>query len=112
MAEAPDSLPAYLVNPLERQDVETLRDAREFVDKLIEEREREIEREIEESDLPDDAEIVEEQTEGGRGTLAQEFVTCGDDSCHCSTGDRHGPYLYRYYRDESGKLISEYVGKA
>jgi len=34
-------------------------------------------------------------------------------ACECSSGDPqdiHGPYLYRYYR-ENGMMKSEYVGK-
>ena len=27
-------------------------------------------------------------------------------------GDKHGPYLYRYYRDEDGNVTSDYLGVA
>lgn len=103
----PDSLPQYLVDPLDRQDDETLRDAREYIDALLEYRAQEIDEEA----LPDDAEPVDD-TNGEKGTVVKERVTCGDESCRCmSGGEKHGPYLYRYYR-EGGTMKSEYIGKA
>lgn len=104
---SPDTLPAYIADGLPKQDDEALRDAREYIDALLEYRSRE----IDEEDLPDDAEPVEDD-QGRKGTLVKEMVTCGDESCSCMNGgDKHGPYFYRYYRD-GGSLTSEYVGKA
>lgn len=101
----PDSLPNYLADGLPKQDRETLRDARAYVDTLLEERDRSIEAE----ELPDDSTVVAEDPEGG-GTIVTERVKCGAD-CTCNDGEGHGPYRYRYYR-EGGTLKSEYVGKA
>ena len=57
------------------------------------------------------AEPVDESTQG-QGTVVEEMVTCGDESCKCMTdGKKHGPYKYRYYR-EGGRLTSEYFGKS
>ena len=47
------------------------------------------------------------------GTVRREYRKCGKENCRkCSEGEGHGPYFYRYYRDEpNGKLKSEYLGK-
>ena len=103
---SPDSLPNYLADGLPKQDAETLRDAREYIDALLDYRRAP----VDVDELPDDTDPVEGNG-GGKGTLVKEKVTCGDDSCGCmSGGAKHGPYLYRYYR-EGGELTSEYVGK-
>lgn len=105
---APDSLPNYLADGLPKQDDATLEDARAYIDALLEYRRRP----IDETDLPDDADPVDVDNDSGKGTVVKERVKCGDDSCACmSGGEKHGPYLYRYYR-EGGELKSEYVGKA
>lgn len=101
----PDSLPKYLADGLPKQDTETLEDVRDYVDELLEHRRRP----IDEADLPADAEPVDEDA-GGKGTIVKERVKCGAN-CTCNDGNGHGPYKYRYYR-EDGKLTSEYVGKA
>lgn len=106
--EPPASLPKYLAEGLPKQDVDTLRDAREYVSALIEYREQPVEAD----DLPDTAEPVKDNDEQ-KGTVVKEKVKCGDETCKCTSGnptDMHGPYLYRYYR-EGGKLASEYLGK-
>ncbi len=103
----PDSLPVYIADGLPKQDRETLQDARAYIDALIEYREQPVT-----DALPETAEPVDDQTVG-KGTVVKEKVTCGDDSCRCSSGnaeDMHGPYLYRYYRKD-GKMKSEYLGK-
>jgi hypothetical protein len=103
---APDSLPNYLADGLPKQDDATLRDAQEYIQELLDHRNRPVDPE----ELPENAEPVESE-EDGKGTVVEEHVTCGDESCHCmSGGPKHGPYQYRYYR-ENGSLTSEYVGK-
>lgn len=101
----PDSLPEYLADGLPKQDAETLEDARDYVDELLELRHRP----VGVDELPDAAEPVDDDSDG-KGTLTKERVKCGAD-CTCNDGRGHGPYLYRYYR-EGGSLTSEYVGKA
>lgn len=105
--QTPNSLPKYIARGLPKQDNETLEDALDYITELIEWRQRP----IAPSDLPADAEPVENDS-NGTGTLVEEYVTCGDPTCHCAEeGDKgHGPYLYRYFRDD-GTLKSEYVGK-
>ena len=102
----PQSLPKYLAEGLPKQDSETLSETREYLEELIDWSQRP----IEEADLPEDAQPVEDTSET-HGTVVEEMVTCGDETCACmSDGEKHGPYLYRYYR-EGGTLTSEYLGK-
>jgi len=69
---------------------------------------------VDADELPEAAEPVDEPVDSGdNGTVVKEKVTCGDDSCKCASGDPadiHGPYLYRYYR-ENGTMKSEYIGE-
>ena len=49
-----------------------------------------------------------------RGWIYRERVRCGASGCHCSTGRKHGPYTYLYFRVfdpvlESYRLKKEYV---
>lgn len=99
----PDPIPDYLVDGLQKQDIGTLRKIRDFVDMLIEHKQRP-------ADIPEGAEQVD-APENKTGKVVLEEVTCGDDTCHCATGEKHGPYLYRYYRNSKGKTVSEYIGK-
>jgi hypothetical protein len=104
---APKSLPKYIAEGLPNQNVPTLEDTREYIDALIEYQQRP----IEPADLPDDAEPVE-TADRGKGTIVEQYRTCGDETCSCMTGgEKHGPYKYRYWR-EDGELQSEYEGKA
>ena len=105
----PASLPKYLAEGLPKQDTETLQEVQSYVEALIEYRDQSVDTD----ELPETAEPVDEPDSGGNGTVVKEKVTCGDDSCKCASGnpaDMHGPYLYRYYR-ENGTMKSEYVGK-
>jgi len=103
---APETLPKYLADGLTKQDVDTLEDVKQYADALIEHQQRP----VTVDELPDGAEPVNDQ-EGGAGTIVKERVKCGAD-CTCNEGQGHGPYKYRYFRDESGNLTSEYIGKA
>ena len=104
--EPPNSLPNYIADGLPKQGNDTLRDARDYIEELLERRSQP----VDESELPDEAEPVNADR-SGKGTVVQEYVKCGDESCRCmSGGEKHGPYLYRYYRAD-GKVRSEYVGK-
>jgi hypothetical protein len=42
------------------------------------------------------------------GVLIAELVRCGKRSCRCAAGERHGPYLYRRWR-EGGRQRRAYV---
>lgn len=102
----PDAAPKYIREGLPKQDEATLRELKAYIEELLEYRTRP----LTDSELPDNATVVED--EGPKGSIVKERVKCGDQSCQCmSGGQKHGPYLYRYYRDESGTMTSEYVGK-
>lgn len=106
---APESLPKYLAEGLPKQDVSTLEDAQAYIEELIEHKQRPLE--------PDELaneneEIVDTEDSDQKGTIVIKKVTCGDSTCHCYDGEKHGPYRYRHYRDESGKSTADYLGKA
>jgi hypothetical protein len=104
--DPPDALPNYLAEGLPKQDLETLRATSTYLEDLVAYRTTR----IQDEELPTDAEPVVDADEEP-GTVVKERVTCGDESCHCMTGEeKHGPYLYRYFR-EGGQLKSEYLGK-
>lgn len=46
------------------------------------------------------------------GAICAQFVRCGKPGCKCARGELHGPYYYRFTRDESGRLRKSYVRKA
>ncbi|WP_436927990.1 DUF6788 family protein [Halosimplex amylolyticum] len=100
-----EELPKYLREGLAKQDVESLRIVQRYVDELLDEKERPVERD----DLPETADPVAETTDG---YIVEELVKCGKDGCKCASGaesDMHGPYEYRYYRDGDGTLHKEYA---
>lgn len=105
----PDSLPKYLAEGLPKQDYETLEEVREYIDSLINHKKLLAEQPIDESEVPENTELVDE---GPKGSILHEYRTCGDESCHCmSGGEKHGPYRYRVYRN--GETVKkEYLGKA
>ena len=43
--------------------------------------------------------------------LRAELVRCGKPTCRCASGERHGPYLYRRWR-EGGRQRRQYVKPA
>ena len=45
------------------------------------------------------------------GAVCPQFVRCGTPGCKCATGDLHGPYYYRFWR-EDGRLRKVYVKRA
>lgn len=103
----PHSLPKYIRKGLPKQDRETLKEARDYIEELI----QYTEQPVGDGKLPDDADPVDADEENRRGgTLVWEKVTCGDPTCKCiKKGEKHGPYLYRYYRKADGTLTSEYA---
>jgi hypothetical protein len=42
------------------------------------------------------------------GTVCIQYVTCGHRNCRCAGGNLHGPYHYRFWR-ENGKVRKTYV---
>lgn len=105
----PPSLPNYLAEGLPKQDDETLREAREYIDELLAARERHQNEPVTDDELPEDARIFENESSGA---VYLEYRTCGDESCSCMNGgEKHGPYKYRAYRD-GDTVRREYLGKA
>jgi hypothetical protein len=45
------------------------------------------------------------------GSLAESYRTCGQPSCRCHQGQKHGPHLYVSFRGEEGKTAGYYVPK-
>ncbi|MHB1006185.1 MAG: DUF6788 family protein [Chloroflexota bacterium] len=43
------------------------------------------------------------------GCLLRQWVRCGKANCRCAQGHPHGPYWYRYFRDEEGRAHKKYV---
>ena len=58
---------------------------------------------------------LQETPRSGQGrvtyTYRQEWIKCGKAGCKCGAGDRHGPYVYKYWKQE-GRLRKAYVGKS
>ncbi len=42
------------------------------------------------------------------GVVCRQWVRCGRFGCRCRSGEPHGPYFYRFWREE-GRLRKEYV---
>ena len=42
------------------------------------------------------------------GSVCVQWVRCGKSNCRCADGQLHGPYHYRFWR-ENGKLRKAYV---
>jgi hypothetical protein len=42
------------------------------------------------------------------GALCAQWVRCGTPGCRCARGELHGPYYYRFWREE-GRLRKRYV---
>lgn len=106
---APPTLPKYIAEGLPKQDDDTLQDARTYIDELLSDREQRRQQPVTETELPNDAELVESESSGA---VYLEYRTCGDETCSCmSGGEKHGPYKYRAYRD-GDTVRREYLGKA
>jgi hypothetical protein len=45
------------------------------------------------------------------GVVLSQWVRCGRPNCHCTHGQPHGPYYYRFWR-EGGRLRKAYVRPA
>lgn len=42
------------------------------------------------------------------GAVCAQWVKCGKPNCKCAHGELHGPYYYRFWR-ENGRLRKEYI---
>jgi len=43
-----------------------------------------------------------------KGTVHRQWVRCGKPNCKCAHGELHGPYYYRFWR-ENGRLRKQYI---
>jgi hypothetical protein len=53
-------------------------------------------------------ETVEPLPKSLPGIVCRQWVRCGKPSCRCAQGRGHGPYFYRFWREE-GRLRKAYV---
>lgn len=42
------------------------------------------------------------------GAVCKQWVRCGKPNCRCTRGELHGPYWYRFWREDA-KLRKSYV---
>jgi len=103
--DPPDSIPKYIREGVERQDVQTLQAIATWATQLAEWQESVDVDEIE-SDLDDEEKIDDVVEDTGGGTLVEKMVPCGKDCGGCP----HGPYTYRVTRS-GDSLDWEYLGK-
>lgn len=101
----PDALPKYLAEGVPKQDVETLRALKAWIDELLTYR-REVARAELAAATGEEIEAVEESSDG---TVVIKRVSCGKDNCKCQRGELHGPYKY-VVRRKGGSLDWEYKG--
>jgi hypothetical protein len=45
-----------------------------------------------------------------RGSVVTSFVKCSRSNCKCLQGQLHGPYFYRFWR-QNGKRVKQYIRK-
>ena len=99
LPEHPSTLPKYMYEGLQKQDVETLEDVVEYSQELIDHL-----TEPPEVELGEGEEIVEKEEQDGYTKVIKK-VPCGKDCSGCP----HGPYVYHVRRTGSG-LDWEYEG--
>jgi hypothetical protein len=47
-----------------------------------------------------------------QGGLSETTRTCGNPTCHCHQGRRHGPHLYLTFRTPEGRSSALYIPRA
>ena len=102
----PTDLPAYVTDPIQRQDPETLEVIRDYVDDLLayhRAREDEI---LDEGELATDDEELVDVEESDSGTIVVKRVPCGKNCDGCP----HGPYAYMVQR-QGDSIEWKYRGK-
>jgi len=100
--QPPESIPSYVVDPLRRQDLDSLREIHTYLEELIKTREKtpDLEKEIDE-----DEKIMKKEEESGYTRVIKK-VPCGKNCSGCP----HGPY--EYHVTWNGKSLDwEYKGK-
>ena len=46
------------------------------------------------------------------GAICAQMVRCGKPNCKCARGELHGPYFYRFTRDQYGRQRKRYVRRS
>ena len=105
--EPADSIPAYVVDGIDRQDTATLEAIEEYARARREYLEALEARELAEDDIADDGEEVVDVEDGSNGTVVVKKVPCGKDCDGCP----HGPYKY-VVRRNGDSLEWDYKGPA
>lgn len=108
--ERPDAA-NYLLDAVDRQDSDTLREVARYALELAAHNDRDLEPdELDESAVVDDGEELVDVSEstGSKGCIVTKKISCNKPTC---TSCPHGPYRFRNYR-ENGEHHSEYLGKA
>lgn len=100
-------LPAYVSDPIERQDPERLEAIREYVDELLAYHRAMEAQDLDEELADEDEEIVDVDDDSSDGTIVTKKVPCGKDCDGCP----HGPYDYRVKR-VGDSLEWEYLGRS
>lgn len=103
----PDTIPNYVQDGVERQSPETLREVAHWATELADWKDREVNVEEIQEDLPDDEELDDVVDDESSGTIVTKKIPCGKDCGGCP----HGPYQYRVKRNGES-LDWEYLGKA
>lgn len=102
--DAPDDAAAYLVDALDRQDADTLREVASYALR----RAAWLDRDLEPEELADADEEIVDQEDTSKGTIVTKKISCGKESCSSCP---HGPYEYRQWR-EGDTVRSQYLGPA
>jgi hypothetical protein len=102
----PAELPAYVTDPIERQDPDALEAVRDYVDDLLAYHRTVEAQDLEGDDLADEGEELVDVEENEGGTIVVKKVPCGKECDGCP----HGPYAYRVQR-QGDKVEWEYLGK-
>lgn len=113
----PAAVPQYIQEGLPKQDADTLREIRAYIDARleyletppsedeVEDVERRLEK-VDEDDLSEDAQEEYEEIDAPAVSMYLEKRSCGKDCSGCP----HGPYIYAYWRD-GDKVRAKYLGK-
>jgi len=102
-----DEIPAYVVDGIDRQGVETLTAIEEYARARRQHLEALEARDLDEDELADAGDEVLDVEESSAGTVVIKKVPCGKDCEGCP----HGPYKYIVRRD-GDSLEWEYKGPA
>jgi len=104
--DPPESIPAYIVDGIDRQDQESLRAIEEYARQRRKHLQALEQQELDEAELADDDEELVDVEDDEKGTIVEKKIPCGKDCSGCP----HGPYRYIVTR-EGGDLNWDYRGR-